>query len=206
MRRKNPSQALDEIVGPEASKALEAYYGNDVRRVFQAPKEELERLMLGEKRLTKPQVKQILLMGKAITDHLGAYATHMAIPKVGNALGIRDWFLRTTDTLEMEEVWIVAVDAKNRPYQKVFISRGSLSASLIHPREVFAPLIRGRAHGFFLIHNHPSGDSTPSAEDVDITRRLMSVANLIGLRFLDHVVIGKGGNYTSLEERGLLHP
>ena len=70
---------------------------------------------------------------------------------------------------------------------------GTLSASLIHPREVFKAIILANAAAFLAVHNHPSGDPTPSREDIDITRRLRSVADIFGVRFLDHVIIGTEG-------------
>jgi len=78
---------------------------------------------------------------------------------------------------------------------------GSLTASLVHPREVFEPLIRDTAAGVLLIHNHPSGDPTPSPEDLEITRRLRQVGELVGIRVVDHVVVADEG-YASFAEMG----
>ena len=83
------------------------------------------------------------------------------------------------------------------------ISQGTLTASLVHPREVFSVAIRESAAGVILVHNHPSGDPEPSPEDLDITRRLASVGELIGIPVLDHVVIG-GETYVSFLDRGLV--
>lgn len=105
--------------------------------------------------------------------------------------------------LKVEQFWCVLLDGKNRVKGEALISQGSLTASLVHPREVFAPAIRQSAGAIVFVHNHPSGDPTPSVEDVEITRRLCAVADLVGIRVLDHVVIGDG-SYTSFLERGLL--
>ena len=83
------------------------------------------------------------------------------------------------------------------------LTKGILTASLVHPREVFCAAIRLNASGLVLVHNHPSGDPEPSPEDHEVTRRLCSVGDLIGIRVLDHVVIGDG-TYVSFLERGLL--
>ncbi len=83
------------------------------------------------------------------------------------------------------------------------MSEGILTASLVHPREVFGPAIRHAAASLVLVHNHPSLDPEPSPEDVEITRRLVAVGELVGIRVADHVVIG-GGAYVSFLERGLI--
>jgi DNA repair protein RadC len=105
--------------------------------------------------------------------------------------------------LKVEQFWTVLLDGKNRVMGEVMTSQGSLTASLVHPREVFAPAIKQSAGALVFVHNHPSGDPTPSVEDVEITRRLCAVADLVGIRVLDHVVVGDG-NYVSFLERGLL--
>lgn len=81
------------------------------------------------------------------------------------------------------------------------MSEGSLTAALVHPREVFAPAIRAAAAALILVHNHPSGDPTPSAEDRAITEGLRQVGELVGMRVLDHVVVGRG-SYASMADEG----
>ena len=105
--------------------------------------------------------------------------------------------------LRKEQFWAVLLDGKNRILREERVSEGSLTASLVHPREVFAPAIRESAGALVFVHNHPSGDPTPSVEDVEITRRLCAVADLVGIRVLDHVVVGDGA-FVSFLERGLL--
>jgi DNA repair protein RadC len=81
------------------------------------------------------------------------------------------------------------------------VSRGTLTASLVHPREVFRPAIREAAAALLLVHNHPSGDPAPSREDREITARLVQAGDLLGIPVLDHVVVAEGG-YRSLREEG----
>lgn len=103
-----------------------------------------------------------------------------------------------------KEVFVVLLlDSKNRLIREVQISEGSLNASIVHPREVFAPVLRESAAAILFVHNHPSGDPTPSREDIDITKRLSQVGELMGVRVLDHIIIGKG-EYVSLADQGLL--
>ncbi len=93
------------------------------------------------------------------------------------------------------------LDSKNRLLRDEVVSIGTLTASLVHPREVFRPAIREAAASIIVAHNHPSGDPSPSAEDMDVTARLRSAGELIGIPVLDHVILG-AGTYTSLAERG----
>ena len=105
--------------------------------------------------------------------------------------------------LKKERFITVLLDGKNRVIREDLVSEGILTASLVHPREVFAPAIRESAGGLVLVHNHPSGDPEPSAEDLEVTRRLCAVGELVGIRVLDHVIIGDG-RYVSFLERGMI--
>jgi DNA repair protein RadC len=104
--------------------------------------------------------------------------------------------------LRKEQFHVILLDGKNRPIKDVRVSEGTLTASLVHPREVFVPVIEESAAAIILVHNHPSGDPTPSAEDIAITRRLREVGELMGVHVLDHVVIGHG-RYISFSDEGL---
>lgn len=104
--------------------------------------------------------------------------------------------------LRKEQFHVILLDGKNRPLKDVRVSEGTLTASLVHPREVFVPVIEESAAAIILVHNHPSGDPTPSAEDIAITRRLRDVGELMGVRVLDHVIIGHG-RYVSFSDEGL---
>jgi DNA repair protein RadC len=84
------------------------------------------------------------------------------------------------------------------------VSVGCLTSSLVHPREVFKPAILAGAAALLLAHNHPSGDPEPSAEDIALTRRLVSAGQLLGIEVLDHLILGESGRYVSLRERGVL--
>ena len=105
--------------------------------------------------------------------------------------------------LKLEQFWGVYLDARSRVIREELISQGILTASLVHPREVFRPGIRCAAASIVLLHNHPSQDPTESPEDVAISRRLCAVGELCGIRIADFVVIG-GGRYVSFLERGLV--
>jgi DNA repair protein RadC len=103
-----------------------------------------------------------------------------------------------------KEVFLaLLLDSKNRVLREVRVSEGSLTASIVHPREVFAPVVRESAAAVLFVHNHPSGDPTPSREDLEITNRLHEIGTLMGVRVLDHIIIGSG-RYVSFADRGLL--
>lgn len=107
------------------------------------------------------------------------------------------------EDLRREVFRVAMLDAQNRLLRDCVISEGTLSASLVHPREVFKPAILESAASVILLHNHPSGDPTPSREDVRLTRQLAECARLLDLRVHDHVVIGRG-RFVSLAERGII--
>ncbi len=107
------------------------------------------------------------------------------------------------EDLKHEVFRIALLDAKNGLLSDRIVSEGTLSASLVHPREVFKPALLESAASVILVHNHPSGDPTPSHEDVRLTRQLVECAKMLDLRIHDHVVIGRG-RFVSLAERGVI--
>lgn len=95
------------------------------------------------------------------------------------------------------------LNTRNQVLRREVISIGSLNASIVHPREVFTPAVAVSAASLILAHNHPSGDPTPSEEDLAITRRLMEAGRLLGIDVLDHVIVARE-SYASFKERRLL--
>lgn len=95
------------------------------------------------------------------------------------------------------------LDGKNRIIRRVQVSEGSLNQSLVHPREVFNPAVKESAAALILVHNHPTGDPAPSQEDIAITRRLREAGEIMGIKVLDHIIVGDG-EYLSFVERGLM--
>lgn len=98
---------------------------------------------------------------------------------------------------------VLLLDGKNRIIRRVQVSEGSLNQSIVHPREVFSPAVKESAAAMILVHNHPTGDPAPSQEDIAITRRLKEAGEIMGIRVLDHIIIGDG-EYLSFVERGLM--
>ncbi|WP_308415522.1 JAB domain-containing protein [Sporanaerobium hydrogeniformans] len=107
------------------------------------------------------------------------------------------------DELDREAMIVVALNTKSEPTCLQVISIGSLSASIVHPREVFKVAILSNAYSILLAHNHPSGDTTPSQEDIKLTKRIKNASDIMGISLLDHLIIGSDGYY-SFKENGEL--
>ncbi len=104
--------------------------------------------------------------------------------------------------LDREHFWCLALNTKNRLLRMSEVSVGSLNASIVHPRELFKDAVRSSAASVVVVHNHPSGDPTPSGADIQLTRRLVKAGDVLGIEVLDHVVIGDGGAFSSLRDLG----
>ena len=127
---------------------------------------------------------------------------------LGTPLAVAELMREVMPDDDREHFWGLALNAQNGLIEAYHVSTGTLSASLVHPREVFKPaLIRGAA-SLILVHNHPSGDSSPSREDVRLTRQLAEGAKLLDLRIHDHVIIGNGSGRSIVRTKALLteHP
>lgn len=111
---------------------------------------------------------------------------------------------RFLEDLDREQVLVCCLDNKNQPVSINVVSVGTLNSSLVHPREVFKTAILSNAASIILFHNHPSGDTEPSQEDINITTHIKEAGNILGIELLDHIIIGSGESFCSLKERGSL--
>ena len=118
---------------------------------------------------------------------------------------VADFYRPRLRDRKKEEFRCVLLDTKNRFLREETVSTGSLTASLVHPRETFKAAVRESAAAVIFVHNHPSGDARPSQEDIALTRRLVQAGDLLGIRVLDHVIVGDGGHY-SFRDSGLIAP
>ena len=114
-----------------------------------------------------------------------------------------DHFHSSLRLAAQERFVTLMLDGRHRVCGEAVVSQGTLTASLVHPREVFRPAVRAGAAALILAHNHPSGDPAPSREDREITERLLRAGYLLGVSILDHVIVADHG-FTSLREEGLL--
>jgi DNA repair protein RadC len=105
--------------------------------------------------------------------------------------------------LDREVFRILLLNTKNVVLKNYLVSVGSVNSSLVHPREVFKPAIKNSASAVILCHNHPSGEPTPSSEDIKITAKLVESGKLLGIEVLDHVILGNGV-FVSLKDKGML--
>ena len=105
--------------------------------------------------------------------------------------------------LDREQFIIACLNTKNEPINITVVSVGSLNKAIVHPREVFKTAILSNAASVMAFHNHPSGDTTPSDQDIQLTHRLVEAGELLGIKLLDHLIIGDG-SFTSLKEKGYL--
>jgi DNA repair protein RadC len=121
---------------------------------------------------------------------------------------IQEFFAPQLRHLTQEQVVVAVVDSRLRHIGTTVVSMGTVSESSAHPREIIRPVITRGAHGFVLIHNHPSGDPSPSQADERVTSRLVDAAKLMQVQFLDHVIIGRPSpgraSYFSFREAGLI--
>lgn len=135
---------------------------------------------------------------------LARRALSAPIPRPDPIRDAKDVFERFRYLIGDDPVEVFAallLDVKHREIEEVVVSRGVLDGSLIHPREVFAPAIEKRAAAVIAVHNHPSGDPAPSAEDREVTRRLRAAGEIVGIPLLDHVIIGER-SFHSFREGG----
>jgi DNA repair protein RadC len=119
-------------------------------------------------------------------------APRLTRPRLGSAAAVGAYLLPRHGGHREERFGVLLLDTKHRVIRAVVVSLGTLDASLVHPREVFRTAAEHSAASVVLFHNHPSGDPTPSAEDVWLTRRLAQAGDLMGIAVVDHVVLGDG--------------
>jgi len=125
--------------------------------------------------------------------------------QVRRSQDVADFMAPLAANLDRETFWCLMLNGKNVVVGLHVVSVGSLTAALVHPREVFKAAMLANAAAIILVHNHPSGDPTPSGEDRSLTKRLCQVGDLVvGIRVLDHIVLGDGGKFCSLADEGLL--
>jgi DNA repair protein RadC len=162
--------------------------------------------LFGPIEIAEPKVRQI-----KFRQIRAVYETLTVAEGAGNYLSPKIRYTSPTqifDTFsflqdETKEYFIALhLDGKNRILAVDICSIGSLNQSIVHPREVFKTALLSSAAAIILMHNHPSGDPTPSNEDLVVTRRLREVGDLIGIRILDHIVVGS--TYYSFVERGII--
>ena len=142
-------------------------------------------------------VFETLTVREDITDYLKTGQRYTAPAQVS------DTFQFLMKEAKEMFVTLLHLDGKNRIICMDFVSIGSLNQSIVHPRSLFMTACLSSAAAIICVHNHPTGDPTPSSEDIAITKRLSEAGDLMGIKLLDHIIVGDG-EYLSFVERGLL--
>lgn len=144
------------------------------------------------------QIKAALEIGKRLFQE-----SSPIMKKIYNARDVADYYRAHMRDLKKEVFKLILLDIKNKIMKDVTISEGSLTESLVHPREVLNEIVRESAASVIFLHNHPSGESKPSEKDLEITKRLVDACKIIGVKVLDHIIIGDG-SFTSFAQEGLI--
>lgn len=210
----SPRRRMAEV-GPQSLSAAELFalvLGSETRATVDAASRALSAVggLFGLRRASREDLRGLPGVGEARAAALLAAAElgsrmHAAQKDASPAIKCPadvDRLLRGRIAHEEREHFVsILLDVKNRVLGSPTISVGTLTASLVHPREVFRPAIRAAANEIVLAHNHPSGHTEPSREDREVTKRLREAGESIGIEVIDHVIIGSSG-YHSLKEHG----
>jgi DNA repair protein RadC len=124
-------------------------------------------------------------------------------PSFKNGKEVYEYYRPKFYGMKKERFLCALLDTKNRVFKEIIVSEGTLTSSLVHPREVFRDAIKEAAASVMFVHNHPSGDPNPSRDDLSITERLVETGRVIGINVLDHIIISDG-KYLSLLEKGYI--
>ena len=123
--------------------------------------------------------------------------------KLTTPKNVADYYMQDLRHLTREQVILVMLDTKNKIIKDMVISTGTVNTSIMPIREVFIQALKYEAVNIILLHNHPSGDPTPSAEDLRVSKRIQEAGNFIGITLMDHIIIGDN-KYISLKEERMI--
>ena len=146
---------------------------------------------------TAMRLASILEMSRRLTGPVWEERPRITSPADGAAL-----LMAEMQYLEQEEMWVILLNTRNQVLGVPVIYRGNLNSTVVRIAEVFRPAIAANAAAIIVAHNHPSGDPTPSPEDVRVTQEIVKVGKLLSIELLDHLIIGQQ-RFVSLKERGL---
>jgi DNA repair protein RadC len=138
---------------------------------------------------------------KVVKETSGRYDVRKKIQSPNDIFNIAQNVIYANEYAE-ENLWLITLDTKNNITGIFTVSTGSLNSSIVHPREIFKRAVLQNAASIIICHNHPSGDPTPSQEDINTTKRIYDAGKILGIELLDHVIIGDN-KYTSLKEKGV---
>jgi DNA repair protein RadC len=190
------SQCMRENVNGYTVEALIAEYPT-MQELMNATEEELK-LVKGIGMVKAKQLAAILEFVRYAHGHPESERVVIKSP-----LDIYEMVRGEMEYLQTEHFMVIGLSTKNHVITRHIVSKGSLNASIVHPRETFRMLIRRACAGAILVHNHPSGDPSPSIEDITLTRQLAEAGKVIDIPILDHLIVGQGKFY-SMKEQGMI--
>lgn len=176
----------------QAAQKIANQLHGDLTQLPKSSPAELKRISSVVSSVAYCQIMAGVELGRRVADAISASGVQEKINSTHAAIDYcRRHFSRLALDACQEEFHIVTLDTKLRPIKRHRITVGTLDASLVHPREVFRAAIRDAASSILLVHNHPSGDPTPSRQDREVTDRLRSSGELVGIQVIDHIVVAK---------------
>ena len=176
-----------------AAQKLAARYASNLAELPKLSPEELKQISPAITKASYSQIMAGIEMGRRVArveSRQLQFAVQITSTRAAIEYCEQEFAALAVDAVQ-EEFHIVTLDTKHKPIHRHFITRGTLDASLVHPREVFRPAIRDSASAILLVHNHPSGDPTPSREDHAVTEQLTEAGRLLGITVLDHIVVAR---------------
>lgn len=157
--------------------------------------------LMSVKGIGKVKAIQILCIAE-LTKRM-AKATNQDGLRLLSPESVANYYMQDMRHMTREQILIVFIDSKSKVLNDMIISTGTVNASIVAPREIFLNALRHSATYIIMLHNHPSGDPTPSKEDINTTKRIKEAGILIGIKLMDHLIIGDN-KYVSLKEQGIL--
>ena len=196
----NLTELMAAVIGGqkqiETAQSLLAHFNNDIRRLFQAHPAELAKVR-GISQATAIRIKAALNLGLRLN------LPNEERPTVNSPADAAALVMYEMSLLEKEHLRVIVLDRRNHVLEIVEVYQGSVNSSQVRVGEIFKPAIARTASAVVVVHSHPSGDPTPSPDDVAVTRAMVQAGKLLDCEVLDHLVIGHGGKWVSLKERGL---
>lgn len=185
------------IVGNVPDETLNYLSSTSLRELSQLTMEELTKLK-GIGRVGATALTAAFELGRRLTKAPAEKKPYIKSPEDAAAL-----LMEEMRFLDREHFKVLLLNTKNQVITLEIVSIGTLNSSAVHPRELFKSAIRKSAAAVVLVHNHPSGDPSPSREDMDVTRRLKEAGEIMGIEVLDHIIIGDG-KFISFKAKGML--
>ncbi len=196
----NLTELMAAVIGGakqiEIAQDLMTHFNNDIRRLYQAHPAELAKVK-GINQATAVRIKAALNLGLRLN------IPNEECPTINSPADAAALVQYEMALLEKEHLRVLLLDQRNHVLEIVEVYVGSVNSSQVRIAEIFKPAIARMAPAIIVVHSHPSGDPTPSPDDVAVTRAIVQAGKLLDISCLDHLVIGHGNKWISLKERGL---